>query len=106
MRIGRKIALGRGVEIGEVAPPAARYPDFLAGRRIVVDDEHRPPAPARLNCAHHARRTRAEDHHIHLPHGVRLGRFRWRNNVIFCNCILRHAAALDKNPRSWGVAKW
>ena len=54
MRVGRKKALGGGVEVGEVAPAAARYQDLAARRIAVIDQQHAPSPRAGGHRAHHA----------------------------------------------------
>ena len=46
MRIGRQIAIRRGVDIGEIAAPAARNQDLLARFISPLDQQHPPPALA------------------------------------------------------------
>ena len=71
MRIGRKEAVGRGVDIGEIAPPAARYQDLGAGFRGFFDHQHAAAALARAHRAHHARRAATQyDGVIIVGHGV------------------------------------
>src|SRR5690606_24388542 len=65
-RVAAQEPLGRDAEVGEVAPPAARDADLLAGLGGMVEDQHPPPAPPGLDGGEHARRPRAEDDHI--PH--------------------------------------
>ena len=46
MRVGRKVAVGRGVDIGKVAPPAAGDQDLAANFIIVIEQQHPPSALA------------------------------------------------------------
>lgn len=43
-----------GVEIGEVAAPAARNPDFFTDLVVMIDQQHAFAALARRRCAKHA----------------------------------------------------
>ena len=61
VRVGRDEAIGRGVEVGEVAPPAARDEDLPARRFGVLDHQHAASALAGLARAHQAGRAGAED---------------------------------------------
>ena len=61
--------LGRRVDVGEVAAPAARNPDLFAGRPGVVDDQHGAAALACLDRRHHAGRAGAEDQDVNRAHG-------------------------------------
>ena len=64
MRVGGEEAVGRGVEVGEVAAPAARDQDFLAGLAGMVDQQDAAAALAGLGGAHQPRRAGAEDDRI------------------------------------------
>ena len=72
-RICREEALRGDLQVGEIAPPPARDADFLARRLGVVQYQHPPPAPRRLNPRHQPRRPGAQ--HDHIPH-CRLSAFR------------------------------
>ena len=61
---------GAGVEVGEIAAPAAGDADLLAGRARMVDHQHRAPAPARLDGAHHPGRARADHHDVEILQGT------------------------------------
>jgi hypothetical protein len=64
MRVGRDIAflrvLAGRVDIGEIAPPAARNQDFLPRSACMVDHQHLPPALPRRRGAHQPRSARAQ----------------------------------------------
>src|SRR5690606_16332670 len=64
MRIGRNEPVGRGVDVGEVAAPAARDQDLLAGLVGVVEQQHAAPARTRLRSAHQPGRSGAEHYRI------------------------------------------
>ena len=64
MRILRQEILRRGVQVGEIAPPAAGYADFPSDFRRVVEQQHALSAFARLRGAHQARRTCADNDDI------------------------------------------
>jgi hypothetical protein len=52
VRITRNELLGRGVDIREVAPSAAGYPDLLARGFVALDNQNRAPSFSRLDSAH------------------------------------------------------
>jgi len=64
MRIGGKIPVGRGVEVGEIAPPAARDQDLLSHRIGMIDQQHARTALPGDGGAHQPCRARAEDDRI------------------------------------------
>ena len=64
MRILRKEICWRRVDIGEVAAATAGDADFFAELVIMVEQQHRFAALARVGCAHHAGRTGADDDDI------------------------------------------
>ena len=75
MRVPPQEALEPDVEIGEIAPSAARDADLLAGCLRVIDDERVRPG---MGSAHHAGGAGAEDqgldfHRLPLTTGPRLG---------------------------------
>ena len=70
MRILRQKIFGRGMEIGKIASPAAGDTDLCARNSDMVEDKNGAAALAGLRRAHHARRTRADNHDvppIHQP---------------------------------------
>jgi hypothetical protein len=54
MRVLRKVAVRRGVQVGEIAPPAARNQDLLSRRVGRVEQDNPPPALASLSGAEQA----------------------------------------------------
>ena len=72
MRVGRDIAIGCGVDVGEIAPPPARNQDLLADRIGVIDQQDAPPALAGGEGAHQPGRARAEDDGVvgHFVHAA------------------------------------
>ena len=64
MWIGRKVAIGRGAEIGEVAAPAAGNQDLAARFLIVIDQQHAPTALAGDRGAHHPGAAGTEDDRV------------------------------------------
>ena len=82
-RVGRQEPFLRRLEIGEIAPPAARDADLLPRCGIVVDDQDRAPPAPRLDRAHHARGPRPQNDDINPFHGPRLGCFATPGNAIF-----------------------
>ena len=58
--VGQKIRR-RGVQIGEIAPPAAGDADFFSRMPRLLEQQHRAPALAGDSGAHQARGTGAED---------------------------------------------
>jgi len=66
VRIGRNIAIGRGLNVGEIAPPATGNQD-LAPRFVgMVDQQHPPPALARRERTEQPRRARTQNDDIEL----------------------------------------
>src|SRR5258706_6894033 len=61
IRVARDEVAVRGVDVGEVAAPAARNADLLADLRVVVDEHHAPPALPR-SCGRHHSRGAGTDH--------------------------------------------
>ncbi len=57
-------AVGRGMQIREIAAAAAGYADLLTRRGRVVEHQHAPAAPRRLDRAHHAGRPGPDHHHV------------------------------------------
>ncbi len=66
-------SVGRGADIGEVAPPAARDEDLLPRRIGMVDDHNAPPPLPGGRRRHKPRRPCAEDDCVILLHGGGLG---------------------------------
>src|SRR3546814_5583840 len=60
MRVRRQKAYGGGVEVGEVAAPAARDQYLLAHRLGLVEQQHAPPALPRDRGAHQPGRAGAQ----------------------------------------------
>ena len=54
------------MNVSEVAPAAARDPNFFADAGIVLEHEHRPSPLSGLDRAHQACRPGADDDHIWL----------------------------------------
>jgi hypothetical protein len=54
------------MQVGEVAPSAAGDQNLSPRLRIVLDDEHSPPAAAGHRCAHQPGRSGPENDHIEL----------------------------------------
>src|SRR6185369_16943843 len=67
MRIGREEAVGRGVDIGEVAAAAAGDQDLLSRPLRMVDQQHPPSALPRDRRAHQPRPARAEHDRVEGP---------------------------------------
>jgi hypothetical protein len=74
MRIGREIAIGRGVDVGEVAAPAARDEDLLPHLVGMIDQQHPAPALAGNGGAHQPGGTAPQHDRIIVAHvSVQLG---------------------------------
>jgi hypothetical protein len=65
MRILRQKGMRRAMQVGEIAPPTAGDPYFLARGPRVIDQQNRS---ARVCCAHHPRGSGSYDRDIDL-HG-------------------------------------
>src|SRR6202008_265364 len=68
MRIGRQEAIGRAVEIGEVAAAAARNQDLLSRTLGMVEQQDAAAALARGQRGHHAGCACAEDYRVETMH--------------------------------------
>ncbi len=66
MRILRQEILRARMDVGEVAPPAARDADLFARRLGMIEDHDAAPAFARFDRTHHAGSTGTDDHYV-LP---------------------------------------
>jgi hypothetical protein len=64
----RKDSGRRGVDVGEVAAPAAGNQDLLARRIGMIDQQHALAARARGQRAHQPRRARAKDDGVKVAH--------------------------------------
>src|SRR6185437_3867480 len=64
MRVSGEKILRAGVDVGEVAAPAARDADLLSGSHGMVDDQNRAAALARFDRAHHAGGTCTDHNNI------------------------------------------
>ncbi len=60
VRVGGQVAVGRGVEVGEIAAPAAGNQDLAARLAVVIQQQHAPPALPGGRRAEQARRARAQ----------------------------------------------
>ncbi len=65
-----------GIDIGEIAAPAAGNPDFFARIARMVDHQHLAATLARLDTGHHAGGTGSQDDHVEIGHGHLLCRLR------------------------------
>jgi hypothetical protein len=66
MRVAGQEIFRPGIEIREVAAPAARNQDLLARRVRVVEQQHAPPAGTGRHRAHHAGGARADDDDVEV----------------------------------------
>jgi len=64
MRIGRQIAIGRCVDVGEIAPPAARDQDFLTRCIGMIGEQHAPPGLPGDRSRHHPRCAGTENDRV------------------------------------------
>ena len=71
VRVGRDEALGRDLQIGEVAAAAARDQNFGARLRAMFEQQHAPAAPPRANRAHQPGRSGAQHHDVKRLHRLR-----------------------------------
>ena len=88
----------RGVDVGEVAAPAAGDADLLAGVLGMVEHQHRAAALAGFDAGHEAGGAGAEDDHVIMLHGVGMAVFRGR-----CKGEPVAAAKLDVIPAKAGI---
>ncbi len=70
MRVGRQKPFGRGVDVGEVAAPAAGDQDLLPRCVGMVDHEHTLARLARAGGAHQARPSCAKDDNVIFGQGL------------------------------------
>ena len=68
MRIGGEKALGRDLEVGEVAASAAGDQNFRARLRAMLEQQHAPAAPPRAHRAHHPGRAGAQHDDVERFH--------------------------------------
>lgn len=64
MRILREVALGLGMQIGEIAAPTAGNADLLRNFDAMVDQPHLALTLASLDCTHQPGCTGTDDDHI------------------------------------------
>ena len=69
VRVGGEVAVGGGVEVGEVAAPTARDEDFLARLVGVIDQQDALATLASHQRRHETRRAGTQDDDINLLHG-------------------------------------
>ena len=62
--VGAEVAVGRGVAVGEVAPPPARDQDLLSRRIGMVDQQHPPTAFSGLRRAQESGSAGADDDRV------------------------------------------
>ena len=68
MGVGGQIAVGRGVDVGEIAAATAGNEDLLAHLIGMIDQQHAPAPLARYRRAHHPRRACAQDDRVPISH--------------------------------------
>ena len=73
VRVGGYEVVRGGVQVGEIAAPAAGHQDLLAGLIGVVQHQHRAAAVTGAGGAHQTRRAGADYHHIIVLHAVSFG---------------------------------
>ena len=72
VRVGGYEVVRRGVQVGEIAAPAAGHQDLLAGLVGVVQHQHRAAAITGAGGAHQTRRAGTDYHDIIVLHAVSL----------------------------------
>jgi hypothetical protein len=66
MRVLRQKLFGAGMNIGEIASPAAGDADFLASGLGVIDEQNSSPAPSGFGGAEHASSACADDQGVEI----------------------------------------
>jgi hypothetical protein len=64
MWIGRKITLGRHLQIGEITPSATGHQDFFTNLVGALQDQYVTPAASRSDATHKAGGTGTDDDQV------------------------------------------